>query len=106
MSKVCAKHRAEPVTIYRQCVGCEIEGQRVALQEWGEKTDWFRRGIARGVLPASYLGKHIAEAMSEEILMLREMIVDIVSEAGDTLNSKPKLLQAANHILGSREAQQ
>lgn len=105
-TQVCDWHRQNPVTIYGRCIGCELERDRAALQEWGDKTDWFRRGVAKGALSASYLGKHIAEAMSEEILLLREMIVDIVSEAGDTLNSKPKLLQAANHILGKQEAQQ
>jgi hypothetical protein len=25
---VCAKHKATPVKIYKQCVGCEIEGYR------------------------------------------------------------------------------
>lgn len=145
MSKVCAKHRAEPVTIYRQCVGCEIEGQRVALQEWGDKTDWFRLGVAKGALSASYLGKHIADAMSEEIQRLRDIelsrallkdeleserqtveamraeierlkartifvpcqqVIDVLSAARDELAGKPELLQAIDHILGSREAQQ
>lgn len=113
-TQVCDWHRQNPVTIYGRCIGCELERDRAALQEWGEKTDWFRRGVARGFFSATYLGKHIADAMSDEINRLRnrtifvpcEQVVDVLRACRDELGHKPELLQAIDHILGTQESKQ
>jgi hypothetical protein len=37
VSEICKKHKEEPVKIYRQCVGCEIEYLRYQIRHMEEQ---------------------------------------------------------------------
>ncbi len=42
VSKVCKNHLENPVKIYSQCIGCEIEYLNQRIREQEELLKWFR----------------------------------------------------------------